>query len=125
MWEQRMQRESLRAAERARAEPVVVRPVPMDVEQPAEASTQQQGQPFASSAGPSSSEPRGGRPPPRGGGKGKARGRGSFVPDHVRNPHKYTCYVLDEPLIVGGGDAGAGESQRDLQQVWKPISVLF
>ncbi|KAL4426111.1 hypothetical protein ABPG77_002697 [Micractinium sp. CCAP 211/92] len=29
----------------------------------------------------------------------------SSVPDHVKNPHKYTCYVLDEPLVVGGGVA--------------------
>lgn len=32
--------------------------------------------------------------------------RGSYVPDHVRNPQKYTCYVLDEPLTIGGGDDG-------------------
>ena len=29
------------------------------------------------------------------------------MPDHVRHPDKYTCYVLDEPLVVGGGDKGA------------------
>jgi len=28
---------------------------------------------------------------------------GSYVPDHVRNPGKYTCYTFDEPLVVGGG----------------------
>ena len=27
-----------------------------------------------------------------------------FVPDHVRNPQRYTVYVLDEPLSVGGGE---------------------
>lgn len=27
----------------------------------------------------------------------------SWVPDHVRNPHKYDVYALDEPLIIGGG----------------------
>lgn len=33
-----------------------------------------------------------------------SRRRGnSWVPDHVRNPHKYDCYALDEPLIIGGG----------------------
>lgn len=32
------------------------------------------------------------------------RGRSSYVPDHVRHPEKYTCYTLDEPIIVGGGD---------------------
>lgn len=25
------------------------------------------------------------------------------VPDHVRNPHKYTCYPLDAPIVVGSG----------------------
>lgn len=25
------------------------------------------------------------------------------VPDHVRNPHKYTVYPLDAPLVVGSG----------------------
>ncbi len=34
--------------------------------------------------------------------------RASYVPDHVRNPQKYTCYALEEPLIVGGGDQGGG-----------------
>lgn len=32
------------------------------------------------------------------------RGAGlSRVPDHVTHPERYTCYVLDEPLVVGGG----------------------
>ena len=36
-----------------------------------------------------------------------SRRRGnSWVPDHVRNPHKYDCYALDEPLIIGGGSRG-------------------
>ena len=40
----------------------------------------------------------------RGGGGGRGGRIGnSWVPDHVKNPHKYTCYVLDEPLVVGGG----------------------
>ncbi|CAL8471507.1 g11049 [Coccomyxa elongata] len=30
----------------------------------------------------------------------------SYVPDHVKNPHRYTCYTLDEPILVGGGDQG-------------------
>ena len=34
--------------------------------------------------------------------------RGSCVPDHVRNPGKYTCYALDEPLIIGSGGGGGG-----------------
>ena len=48
----------------------------------------------------------GGRGRGRGGGRGRGRGRG--VPDHVKNPHKYKCYVLDEPLVVGGGVGGGG-----------------
>ena len=30
------------------------------------------------------------------------------MPDHVRNPARYTVYVLDEPLTVGGGGRGDG-----------------
>ena len=53
-----------------------------------------------------------------GGGKGKVhrvpvghrrdRDRGRCgVPDHVKNPGKYTCYSLDEPLYIGQrSDAG-------------------
>ena len=56
---------------------------------------------------------------------GRAQARGgrragrSYVPDHVRNPHKYTCYILDEPITVGGGDAGdvLGAGQPGLEQV--------
>lgn len=42
-----------------------------------------------------------------GGGRGWGRGRrgGRGIPDHVLHPHKYTVYTLDEPLLVGGGDA--------------------
>ena len=29
--------------------------------------------------------------------------RAGSVPDHVRNPHKYTCYPLDAPVLVGSG----------------------
>ncbi|KAK9843449.1 hypothetical protein WJX81_003052 [Elliptochloris bilobata] len=39
--------------------------------------------------------------------------RSSFVPDHVRNPGKYTCYALDEPLTVGGGGGGlVGDAEQ-------------
>ena len=31
----------------------------------------------------------------------------SYVPDFVRRPDAYTCYELDEPLVVGGGDVAA------------------
>ncbi|KAK9805917.1 hypothetical protein WJX73_004748 [Symbiochloris irregularis] len=34
------------------------------------------------------------------------KGRQSKVPDHVKNPHKYTCYELDEPLVIGSGGGG-------------------
>lgn len=44
---------------------------------------------------------------------GAGRGR-SRVPHHVQHPEKYTCYILDEPLVVGGGDKGSGtDSQAD------------
>ena len=40
------------------------------------------------------------------------------MPDHVRNPHKYTCYALEEPLTVGGGgDAAADGAQAEMEQV--------
>ena len=35
----------------------------------------------------------------------RAAERRSYVPDFVRRPDAYTCYELDEPLVVGGGDA--------------------
>ena len=41
--------------------------------------------------------------------------RGSYVPDHVRNPGKYTCYALDEPLIIGSG-GGGGDALDDAEQ---------
>ncbi|GFR48880.1 hypothetical protein Agub_g10823, partial [Astrephomene gubernaculifera] len=35
-------------------------------------------------------------------------------PDHVRNPHRYTMYTLDEELVVGGGDRrGNGRNGRN------------
>ena len=33
--------------------------------------------------------------------------RRSYVPDHVRRPDAYTCYELEEPLVVGGGDVAS------------------
>lgn len=52
------------------------------------------------------------------GGKRGGRSGGQYVPDHVRNPHKYTCYVLDEPIIVGGGDRGSLDGgQAEMQRV--------
>ncbi|KXZ55547.1 hypothetical protein GPECTOR_2g1096 [Gonium pectorale] len=63
-------------------------------------------------AGAHNSEP-GGR-----GGHGGRGGRGGhvrldwqrrgFVPDHVRNPHRYIMYTLDEELVVGGGEQRNG-----------------
>jgi hypothetical protein len=44
----------------------------------------------------------------------------SYVPDHVRNPQRYTCYTLDEPILVGGGDqdsAAADGGQADMLRV--------
>ena len=32
----------------------------------------------------------------------------SWVPDHVRHPDRYTCYTLDEPLLIGGGGRSTG-----------------
>ena len=60
------------------------------------------------------------RAPRRGQGTNPRR---STVPDHVRNPDKYTCYVLDEPLLVGGGDKGLGSNggRVELAKVIQPI----
>lgn len=30
----------------------------------------------------------------------------SYVPEHVRRPQAFTCYSLDEPLVVGSGGGG-------------------
>ncbi|EIE21977.1 hypothetical protein COCSUDRAFT_42983 [Coccomyxa subellipsoidea C-169] len=42
----------------------------------------------------------------------------SYVADHVKNPQKYTCYTLDEPILVGGGDQGsaADGGQADMER---------
>lgn len=50
----------------------------------------------------------------------QARGR-SKVPDHVRNPHKYTVYQFDEPVTVGGGDRSAAVSGHDNDQVRQSV----
>ncbi len=50
----------------------------------------------------------------------------SRVPLHVQHPEKYTCYVLDEPLVVGGGDKAAGlSSQAELEKVRMPVMLQF
>ncbi len=38
--------------------------------------------------------------------------RRSYVPDYVRRPDAYTCYELEEPLVVGGGDVVAGAATQ-------------
>ena len=43
-------------------------------------------------------------------------GSGSRVPDYVRHPDKYTCYTLDEPLVVGGGVAQLADGQQNQRQ---------
>ena len=57
-----------------------------------------------------------GRPPLTGRRSGRGHSR-SYVPLHVKHPEKYTCYVLDEPLLVGGGDrfaeSGSGRSEQE------------
>ena len=34
------------------------------------------------------------------------------MPDHVKHPERYTCYTLDEPLIIGGGLSGNGSRAK-------------
>lgn len=57
-------------------------------------------------------------------GQRRQRGTGlSYVPDHVKNPHKYTCYVLEQPLVVGGGEqggAGADRGRAEMERVRLP-----
>ena len=50
--------------------------------------------------------------------------RPSKVPDHVKNPSRYTCYVLDEAITVGGGDRQTGVEQAELKQV-SPMPLLL
>lgn len=56
--------------------------------------------------------PSGGGGGPQGGRGGRGRGRGRAVPDYVKHPEKYTVYVLDEPLVVGGGLSHGAEQQQ-------------
>ncbi|CAK0785228.1 hypothetical protein CVIRNUC_008434 [Coccomyxa viridis] len=52
----------------------------------------------------------------------------SFVPDHVKNPERYTCYDLGESITVGGGDQGSsadggrGEMERAARQAMSAAS---
>ena len=42
------------------------------------------------------------------------------MPDHVRNPQRYTCYDLGESITVGGGDQGASAAdggEADMERV--------
>lgn len=34
---------------------------------------------------------------------GRPGRQGPPVPEHVKHPHKYTCYPLDTPLVIGSG----------------------
>lgn len=45
------------------------------------------------------------------------RKNNSWVPDHVRNPHKYDVYVLDTPLVIGGSGGGGerGSHQTEIR----------
>ncbi len=45
------------------------------------------------------------------------------MPDHVRNPHKYTVYQFDEAVTVGGGDRSATVSGQDNDQVRAPTNI--
>ena len=48
------------------------------------------------------------------------------MPHHVQHPEKYTCYILDEPLVVGGGDKGSGtDSQADQVKVSPALSMQY
>ncbi|PNH12237.1 hypothetical protein TSOC_000872 [Tetrabaena socialis] len=38
--------------------------------------------------------------------------RRGFVPDHVRNPQRYTVYSLEEELVVGGGERRRANSRN-------------
>ncbi|KAI7835900.1 hypothetical protein COHA_010203 [Chlorella ohadii] len=40
----------------------------------------------------------------------------STVPDHVKHPERYQCYVLDEPLVVGGGVGQLAGEQENVRQ---------
>ena len=46
------------------------------------------------------------------------------MPDHVKNPERYTCYDLGESITIGGGDQGSsadggrGEMERVSQSTF-------
>lgn len=62
------------------------------------------------------------RPPLSGRKPGRGLGQ-SRVPLHVQHPEKYTCYILDEPLLVGGGDKASGiSSQAEQEQAARAAS---
>ena len=42
---------------------------------------------------------------------GRSRGERGCS-DHVKHPERYTCYTLDEPLIIGGGLSGNGSRAK-------------
>lgn len=62
------------------------------------------------------------RRPPLSGGRSGHGHRRSQVPHHVKHPEKYTCYVLDEPLLVGGGDRDSGSSNTDQEKAARAAS---
>ena len=45
------------------------------------------------------------------------------VPDHVANPHKYTRYQFDEPVLVGGGISQLTSAEEQQQVVELQHSV--
>ena len=45
------------------------------------------------------------------------------MPDHVKNPSRYTCYVLDEPIVVGSVNRQTGVEQAELEQV-SPLAFI-
>lgn len=50
---------------------------------------------------------------------------GSFVPDHVKHPDRYTAYVLDDPIVVGSGDAGSADKPADSEVLPLPPSTPY
>lgn len=51
-----------------------------------------------------------------GAGAGAGAVQPSQVPDHVRHPERYTCYTLDQPIVVGGsvGQLAEGDEAAEL-----------
>eukprot|EP00798_Chlamydomonas_sp_ICE-L_P023318 gene23318-30558_t len=64
----------------------------------------------------------------RGGGQGRGRRgaldwqRPGFVPDHVRNPEKYTVYSFEAPVVVGSDLPGAKASRPQEEAPQKVVS---